>query len=271
MTPYFERDGVRLYHAPCLEVIATMAPRSVDLCITDPPFTAHVHEGMRSNKGRRGFGKNDRRGRPGGSEKRVDGRTVQSIKPIDFPAITEKQTAEFFGAMACVTRRWVLANVAFEHAAHLYENPPPGLRPVRTGVWVKLGPTPQMTGDRPAQGWEAVAILHADDRKMHWNGGGRPAVWHCQAEMRGEYPTQKPEPLISQFIADFADPGDTILDPFSGGGTTLVCAWKAGHPVIGCDIREEACEVAARRLERVMAQGRIDLPRRVKAKQPHLF
>ncbi|HEY8376772.1 MAG TPA: DNA methyltransferase, partial [Nannocystis sp.] len=84
------------------------------------------------------------------------------------------------------------------------------------------------------------------------------------------YPTQKPEPLISHLIADFAEPADLVVDPFAGAGTTLVCAWRAGHRAIGCDVREEACEVAARRLEREMAQGRINLPRRVVGDQPGL-
>lgn len=258
MTPYFERDGVRLYHAPCLEVMATMAPRSAEVSITDPPYTKSTHKGARTNKGRRG--KSGERG------------TCPTL--IDFEHIEADALRATFDALGRVVSRWIVGTVAYQHAARMEEEPPNGLRFVRCGVWTKVAPTPQMTGDRPATGWEAVALLHAEDRKLHWNGGGRPAVWHCQAEMRGEYPTQKPEPLISQFISDFADPGDTILDPFSGGGTTLVCAWKAGHPAIGCDIREEACEVAARRLERVMAQGRIDLPRRVKAvqpRQPRLF
>lgn len=259
LKPYFERDGITVYHASCLEVMATLGDRSVGCTFTDPPYTNRVHGNMRSNKGRKGFGKNDRRRRPGGSEVvAADGRIAHSINPIDFPAMTTREASAYFAEIGRVTSRWVVATVAFEHAARLYEEPPPGLRPIRTGVWVKIGPTPQMTGDRPAQGWEAVALLHANDGpRMHWNGGGKAAVWHYQAEMRGGYPTQKPEPLISRLIADFADPSDLILDPFLGAGTTLACAWRAGHPAIGCDVREEACEIAAKRLELVMAQGRL--------------
>jgi site-specific DNA-methyltransferase (adenine-specific) len=169
--------------------------------------------------------------------------------------------------MGRVSCRWVIATTAFEHAARMYDDPPQGLRPIRVGAWVKTNPMPQITGDRPTQGWEAVSIQYADTCRPHWNGGGRPATYIGPSADDTEYPTQKPEWLISRFIADFCDDGESILDPFSGGGTTLVCAWRAGHPVIGCDIREEACEISAQRLEREMAQGRIDLPRRTKAKQ----
>lgn len=252
LRPYFERDGVMLYHASCMDLMATMAPRSVGCTITDPPYTDGTHKGMRSNK----------RGE-------VDYRT--GGRRIDFPPVASDVLAEMFAEVARVTRRWTVATVAYQHAAKLEESPPPMSNFVRCGVWAKIAPTPQMSGDRPGQGWESVAILHADDLRTRWNGGGRSAVWHCRPEMEGDYPTQKPEPLIDAFIRDFCDPGESIFDPFAGGGTTLVCAWKAGHPVIGCDIREEACEVAARRLERVMAQGRLDLPARVKAVQTGLF
>jgi site-specific DNA-methyltransferase (adenine-specific) len=171
-----------------------------------------------------------------------------------------EESAAAFSAMGRVARRWVVANVALEHAAALAESPPDGLKAVRTGAWVKIGPTPQMTGDRPAQGFEAIAILHADGEgsaRMWWNGGGRAAVYHFQAEMRGVYPTQKPEPLVSRLLHDFADPGDDVLDPFCGSGTTLVCAWRLGHRAVGCDVREEALEISVRRLEAAMRQGRM--------------
>lgn len=261
MKPYFEQDGVTIYHGACVDVLGTMAPRSVKIIITDPPYSNIVHAGARSNKGRRGIGKNDERGRAGGSEMQSDRRIKQAARRIDFAAFSPASMAEAFAAMTRIAARWVIATVAFEHAGRLCEEPPAGSRFIRGGAWVKVAPTPQMTGDRPAQGWEAVALLHADDTPMHWNGGGRPAVWTCQAEMHGEYPTQKPERLINDFISDFADPDDDILDPFMGSGTTLLCGWRRGHRVMGCDIREAACEIAARRIEQAMRQGRLDIPR----------
>jgi site-specific DNA-methyltransferase (adenine-specific) len=251
--PYFERDGVTLYHASCMELMATMAARSVGCTITDPPFAGRTHDGARSNP-RRGEGK-----RNGG------------VAPIDFAPISPEWLDAAVAEVGRVSRRWVVATMDLDHAARTFNDPPAGLRGIRVGVWLKTNPTPQITGDRPAQGWEAISICHVDEGRSWWNGGGRPATYIGPNVDSACYPTQKPEWLIARFIADFCDPGESIFDPFAGGGTTLVCAWKAGHPVIGCDIREEACEVAARRLERVMSQGRLDLPRAPRAKQAALF
>ena len=62
------------------------------------------------------------------------------------------------------------------------------------------------------------------------------------------YPTQKPVALVSEFVRLFTQPGDTILDPFCGSGTTLYAAKKLRRKAIGCDVSDEACALAEKRL-----------------------
>ncbi len=48
----------------------------------------------------------------------------------------------------------------------------------------------------------------------------------------------------------FSDPGEVVLDPFAGAGTTLLAAKELGRPALGVEICEAYCELTARRLER---------------------
>ncbi len=64
-----------------------------------------------------------------------------------------------------------------------------------------------------------------------------------------EHPTQKPEKLLAKLLLAGSRPGDIVLDPFLGSGTTAVVAKKLGRNYIGIEIEEEYCLLAARRLE----------------------
>jgi len=63
------------------------------------------------------------------------------------------------------------------------------------------------------------------------------------------HPTQKPEKLIAKLILASSKPGDLILDPFLGSGTTSVTAKKLGRNYIGIEQNELYCVWAEKRLE----------------------
>jgi len=65
------------------------------------------------------------------------------------------------------------------------------------------------------------------------------------------HPTQKPEELVRKFVLASSQQGDTVLDPFSGSGTTLVVAEQLGRKWLGCDIEAQYNDWAVERLERV--------------------
>lgn len=64
-----------------------------------------------------------------------------------------------------------------------------------------------------------------------------------------DHPTQKSEKLLAKLILASTNPGDFVLDPFLGSGTTSVVAKKLGRKCLGIEIDEEYCLLAARRLE----------------------
>lgn len=205
-----------------LAAMRAMAARSVDVVITDPPYAAETHAGAVGNGGK-------------------------SI-PVDFASLNEAQLRESFAQIGRIVRRWVISTLDWRHVALLESQPLPGLRFVRFGVWVKPNGAPQFTGDRPATGWEAVAILHADDRPLRWNGGGGKAVWDIP-RVNGAHPTEKPIALLTDFVRLFSERGETILDPFAGSGTTGVAAKLLGRGFLGYETNPKWAAHAQRRLD----------------------
>ena len=64
-----------------------------------------------------------------------------------------------------------------------------------------------------------------------------------------DHPTQKPEKLIAKLILASSNPGDMVLDPFLGSGTTAVTAKKLGRRYVGIESEREYCAAAQKRLE----------------------
>jgi DNA modification methylase len=241
MTPYYEQDGIAIYHGDCREVLPTLG--QVDHVITDPPYSEHVHG----------------KARAGARSLTADGHAASYFRTseLGFAAMDADTMRVVAEQCARLVRRWVLvfsdAELTFAWRSSLTDA---GLDHCRTGAWVKLNATPQFTGDRPGVGYEAITIAHPKGRKR-WSGGGTHAVWSHAIEMNrgGNNPrlhtTQKPEPLMCELVHLFTDEGETILDPFMGSGTTLVAAKRLGRRAIGIEREEKYCEVAAKRL----AQG----------------
>lgn len=230
MTPYFERDGVTIYHGDCREILPALDP--VDVVLTDPPYSDRTHEGARS-----------------GNTKGGTVRAGSQSLGIDFDPTTPEGLRTVFAM--CAPKRWLISFIDYHMVPDLEDAPPKGIRGVRMGIWVKPNSAPQFTGDRPGQGWEAIWIAHRTEAgRMRWNGGGHHAVWTHSVE-RGEHPTTKPLPLVRTLTSLFTEDGETVLDPFMGSGTTLVAARDMGRRAIGIELEERYCEIAAKRL----AQG----------------
>lgn len=224
MKPYYEDENVTLYHGDAFDVLPTLGDKSVDAVITDPPYTERTHSKARSLTGREG---------------------------IAFASMTDSALTSALMNMGRISRGWVIATLDYRHAVQFDVDPPAGLKCQRLGVWVKTNPTPQLTGDRPAQGWESIAYFHRADRRSTWNGGGVHGNYTMRTADPEGHPTAKPLPLLQDLIRKFTKPGDVILDPFAGSGTTLRAAVNEGRRAIGVEIEERYCELIAKRLDQM--------------------
>jgi len=79
-----------------------------------------------------------------------------------------------------------------------------------------------------------------------WNG--YPRVCGTFKERTGWHPCQMPESLLKRIVAVSSNPGDCVLDPFSGSGTTAVTAAQLGRNYLGVEISKSYVEKAKKRL-----------------------
>lgn len=209
----------------------------VDHVITDPPYTQRTSENMRSRKD-----PSDGGAYIGDSHRRR----------IEFDGIdgTEEDLVSL-----CVrsASRWSVVFCALEQIG-TYANAA-GANWVRASAWLRDNPAPQFTGDRPGQAHEGLAIMHAKGRKR-WNRGGHvyapkgPTINAVRDPQRGKlgHPTPKPEWLMLDMVEAFTDPGDIVLDPYCGSGTTGVACLRLGRRFIGCEMSSEYAQIARDRL-----------------------
>ena len=139
-------------------------------------------------------------------------------------------------------------------------------------VWIKSNPLPQMRGVRFCNAHEILlwAKKSRQQRRYTFNYKGLKAGnediqmrsdWYLplctgservQLGGRKAHPTQKPEALLHRVLAASTRPGDLVLDPFCGTGTTAVVAKRLGRHFLTFDREEQYVELARRRLTEVL-------------------
>ena len=235
-------DRWTVIHGDCLEVLPTLGDRSVAHVITDPPYEAEAHTLQRRVKRQDGNGENSKWG----------GQTdAMHISPLSFAPISGEQRGWAAKEIARVSERWAIAFCQVEAAMKWSEAFVSGGAVVRRiGVWVKPDAMPQFSGDRPGMGYESLVFVHRKG-KSRWNGGGRVAVFIHNKNTPGgahDHETQKPLPLMLELVGLFTDPGDIVLDPFCGSGTTGVACLRLGRRFIGIEKDEKYAAIARERL-----------------------
>ena len=141
---------------------------------------------------------------------------------------------------------WILNDVIWRKT-----NPMPNFRGRRftnaheTLIWAAMGPKARYTFN-----YEAMKALNEDlQMRSDWlfpicSGPERLKT----DDGRKTHPTQKPEALLRRIILASSEPGDVVLDPFLGSGTTAAAAKRLGRNFVGIERDPGYAKVAAARL-----------------------
>jgi site-specific DNA-methyltransferase (adenine-specific) len=254
MKPYYEDDGVAIYHGDCLEVLPRLG--EVGQVVTSPPFNAGMEyeESLWSDLAafdeftQAWVGAAANQLRAGGwfcCE-------VQDmhISPEHSHALNRQKEQTCMATHAKIILKLIASGMLFKSSA----------------VWNRGRWTSDASRLTCAPGSPALLVQHSNllfARKP----GGRPgayefkeltnhdksiwcrSIWdHIPPEAISGHPCKMPDAMAGGFIKCWSLPPDTILDPFMGSGTTLVAAKNLGRKAIGIEMDERYCELAVRRL-----------------------
>lgn len=205
----------QLLQADCIDALARLSAASVDLVVTDPPYVAHYR---------------DRSGRSVARDDRADW-----IRPaFDQIARVMRQDSlcvSFYGwtAIAEFMAAWKAA----------------GLKPVGHLVWHKSYAS--RVGFLAARHEQAFLLAKGNPPRP---AKALPDVLPWKYTGNQLHPTQKAVEVIQPLIEAFSRPGETVLDPFMGSGTTGVAAAQCGRRFIGIELDSQHFETARTRILR---------------------
>lgn len=253
MRPYYEADGITVYHGDCLEVLPDLGP--VDLVFTSPPYNlagapwphlGHWKPGDMSGSGGKEKWRNGGDGSAGGGYDLHE-------DAMPWPAYVEWQ-------QAALLAMW---EVLSEAGAVFYNHKPrvvgtqlwtplelnPGLPLRQIIVWARAGGLNYSPAAFvPTYEWIMVFAKEAF-RLRSKAASGVGDLWRVPQEANQDHPAPFPVGLPARAIEATAP--RLVVDPFMGSGSTLRAAMDAGVNAIGIERSERYCEVAVRRL----AQG----------------
>ncbi len=228
MTPYYDHDGVTIFHSSCEELLSVLGTRSVDLVLTDPPYNVGGEEGEMVPSGKAPI-------------VRFLGEWDQKEWRPDILLAGSQRVLKGGGSLVSFCSDRLLG--AYREAS--------GWKPRGTVIWYKPD-SPPLPRPFYFSSAEFIVWLQKPGGTATWNhrGGHRNVIVmsKCREGERLGHPTQKPLELVKGFIQRHSNPGDRVVDFYLGTGTTARACKDLGRRFIGCEIEARWCERAVSRL-----------------------
>jgi modification methylase len=245
----------------CIEVMNSLPAGSVDLIFADPPYNLQLK----------------------GELHRPDNSMVDAVNDHwdQFASFAsyDRFTRDWLAAARRLLKPngalWVIGSYhnIFRVGTALQDQ---GFWLLNDVVWRKSNPMPNFRGKRLTNAHETLIWASRDESSKYTfnyealkelnDGVQMRSDWVIPLCTGGErlkdangdkaHPTQKPEALLHRILVATTHPGDVVLDPFFGTGTTGAVAKMLGRSFIGIEREEAYRSVAAERLARVRAYDR---------------
>lgn len=209
-----------------------------DAVFCDPPYSERVHAAHRAND-------------------------WHGVKDLGYGAIVPAQCAAFSSAWHAVTRGWIVVFCdhglapAWEHALEAT-----GRYVFSPLAYVVRGSRIRLAGDGPSQ-WSTWIIVARPRCAPYSRWGTLPGAYveplgfddRARGAAAGPVRGSKSTWIMERLVEDYSRPGDLIVDPCCGSGTTLIAAESARRRWIGGDRAVEQVEHSRARLSRPVQVG----------------
>lgn len=247
----------RILRGDCLAHLKSLPASSVDLVFADPPYNLQLE----------------------GALNRPDQSLVDAVDDdwdkfssfADYDAFTKEWLSEVRRILKPTGSLWVIGSYhnIFRVGAIMQDL---GFWILNDVIWRKANPMPNFRGRRFTNAHETMIwasrsatakgyTFHYDALKAANEDTQMRSDWYLPLCTGGErlkdskgrkvHPTQKPEQLLARIILSSSNPGDVILDPFFGTGTTGATAKRLGRHFIGIERDETYAEAAEMRIAKV--------------------
>jgi len=248
-TPAFDdpKHHLRIYQGDCLDILAQIPASSVDLVFADPPYflsnggiTCHAGKMVSVNKG--------------------------AWDKSNGPDANHAFNTAWLAACRRVLKPngaiWVSGTAHVIHSVG-FAMQQLGFKLLNDISWVKPNPPPNLSCRYFTPATETIIWAAKDKKSRHTfhyklmkdtnRGKQMKSVWEIKPpetweKKFGKHPTQKPVALLERILLSSTNEGDTVLDPFAGGGTTLLTAFRLSRRAIACDLSLDYINLSIRRL-----------------------
>ena len=259
-TPAFDdpKHHLRIYQGDCLDILAQIPESSVDLIFADPPYflsnggiTCHAGKMVSVHKGDWDKSKGPDANHEFNRAWLAAGQRV--LKPNG--SIWVSGTAHVIHSVGFAMQQ--LGFKLLNDISWVKPNPPPNLscryftHSTETIIWAAKNAKSRHTFNYKHmkeinRGKQMKSVWEISPRERQSPDWRLPP--HAWGTIPTKHPTQKPVALLERILLASTNEGDLVLDPFLGGGTTLLTAFRLRRQAVGCDLSAEFLTLAIRRL-----------------------